>query len=164
MRVVAVLVGVALAELAVLLWVAAWLGPWPVLAAIVLTGLLGAGILRRQGRAALAALAGLPARGGDNPLAQLADGSLLAIAGGMLLLPGLLGDAAGLALLVPPVRRAIVRSLPRATFAAAGAARPQGGHGNVIEGTYRVVGEADGPAPAPPATRPVRHPGDAPRH
>nr|MCU0909632.1 FxsA family protein [Paracoccaceae bacterium] len=73
---------------------------------------------------------------GEDPAAALVHGALAVLAGLMLLVPGFLTDAIGLALLLPPVQAAIT-----ARLRAAGASR--GGHPGhdptVFDGTWHEV-------------------------
>jgi UPF0716 family protein affecting phage T7 exclusion len=45
---------------------------------------------------------------GELPAQQMLEGLMLALGGGLLVLPGFISDAAGLLLLLPPVRRFLV--------------------------------------------------------
>jgi len=79
---------------------------------IVLTGVLGALVLRYEGlrcwrrfRDQLAA--------GELPAEPLLDGIMILAAGMLLVTPGVLTDLAGLLLLLPPVRRLLKRSVRR---------------------------------------------------
>jgi len=68
------------------------------------SAMLGIWAVRTQGQSALLKVraemaAGLP------PQTHFLDGLLLFFGGVLLILPGLIGDAAGLLLLIPPVRR-----------------------------------------------------------
>lgn len=98
---------VPLVELALLLWIGARIGVLPTVALILVTGVVGASLARLQGlatwrrfQAALAA--------GRLPGSELLEGLLILVAGALLLTPGILTDAAGFLLLVPPARRWIV--------------------------------------------------------
>jgi UPF0716 protein FxsA len=98
---------VPLVELALLLWIGARIGVLPTVALILGTGVAGASLARLQGlatwrrfQAALAA--------GRLPGSELLEGLLILVAGALLLTPGILTDAAGFLLLVPPARRWIV--------------------------------------------------------
>lgn len=105
MRLALLLVFVAypLLELALLIRAGQAWGFWPVLGAIVGTGLLGLAVLRRQGfKVAEKLSAELDA--GRTPVAPLADSGLVLAAGAFLISPGLIGDVLGLLLLLPPVR------------------------------------------------------------
>lgn len=102
-----VLVGFGLwgmAEIAAFVVMGAWIGVLGVLAVVLGTGVLGVVVLRRLGMAAVGQM-----RGGVVMLRPEALGvsGLLALAGVMLVLPGLLTDLVGLVLLVPAVRRGI---------------------------------------------------------
>ena len=99
---------VPLAELALLLWIGGRIGLLATVTLILVTGALGAALARRQGLAtwrrfqeALAA--------GRLPGRELLEGLLILVAAALLLTPGVLTDAAGFLLLVPPARRWIVR-------------------------------------------------------
>ncbi|MEO1136901.1 MAG: FxsA family protein [Pseudomonadota bacterium] len=97
-----------IAEIWVLLTAAQAFGPLPVIAACLFTAFLGGFILRMQGLSALnAARADLET--GRLPVNAAIDGALLIVAAPFLMTPGFLTDAAGFALLVPPLRRAIAR-------------------------------------------------------
>lgn len=93
----------AVVELLLLIWLASKLGVLIVAAGVILSALIGLFELRRQGPGALRALrAALQQR--RLPAKELADGVLLLTAGGLLILPGLLSDLAGAALMVPRLR------------------------------------------------------------
>ncbi len=134
------LVAVPLAELWLLIEVGSRIGALTTVALVVLTAVLGAGLLRWQGletlRRAQAALAqGVP------PAVELVEGALLVLAGAFLLTPGFMTDAAGFALLVPGLRRAAAVVLLRRWLGPPGG--PTGGVGprprgpQVIEGEWR---------------------------
>lgn len=116
-----ILVAYPLLELAVLIRVGQIIGVAPTLAIVIGTALLGLVTIKQQGfnmvRRARQALAS-----GTPPVLPVAEGALVYLAGFLLVLPGLIGDAFGLLLLIPPVRRAIAAwSLGR--FASEGATR-----------------------------------------
>ena len=71
---------------------------------VVATGIIGASLARRQGLAAWRNFNAELGRGGL-PADAMLDGVLILLAGAVLITPGLITDALGLALLVPPVRR-----------------------------------------------------------
>lgn len=104
-----------LAEVLLLLRVEGWLGLLPTVGLVVATGLGGAWLARRQGLAVLARLRAEVARGAP-PGGPLVEGALLLVAGCLLVTPGLLTDAVGFLLLLPPFRRALVRGLRRRVF------------------------------------------------
>ncbi|MFQ5423321.1 MAG: FxsA family protein [Phycisphaerae bacterium] len=99
-------------ELVILLRVGAILHVGPTIGIIVATGLIGATLARRQGLRTVTRInAELTA--GRMPASELADGALILLAGALLVTPGFLTDAFGLALLVPACRSRIRRTLVR---------------------------------------------------
>lgn len=138
---------VPLAELALLLWIGGRIGLLATVTLILVTGALGAALARRQGLAtwrrfqeALAA--------GRLPGRELLEGLLILVAGALLLTPGVLTDAAGFLLLVPPARRWIVGRAElrlRGRFVLAGAAGgPKAGgaadlRADVIDADFEVL-------------------------
>jgi UPF0716 protein FxsA len=86
-----------------------WQSFWLTVAIIVATGLLGAVLARREGLRVLAKIRERMRRG-ELPADSLLDGVLILIAAALLVTPGLMTDAAGFVLLVPPTR-ALVRGL-----------------------------------------------------
>ena len=130
----ALLVAVPLAELWLLIEIGSRIGALTTVGLVVLTAVLGAGLLRWQGfetlRRAQASLArGVP------PAVELVEGALLVVAGAFLLTPGFLTDAVGFALLVPGVRHAAAAALLRRWLGPpSGGAGPRGPR--VIEGEW----------------------------
>lgn len=152
-------IAVPIAEIALFIQVGDLIGLWPTLATIVVTALLGATLVRRQGLAALdraqAALAE------DRfPVEEVVTGLCLLISGALLLTPGFLTDAIGFALLIPPLRAAIGGALirqaaksKRFTVHTAGPGGPEGKGGArrgpdgrpIIDGEFEEV-DPDAPA------------------
>ena len=97
-------------ELAVILKVGGWLGVWPTLGLIVLSAVAGSILMRQQGLAALADLQ-RSFRELRDPTGAIAHGALILLAGALMVTPGFLTDVTGLALLVPQVRRMVMRGL-----------------------------------------------------
>src|SRR5438270_7307732 len=96
---------VAAVELALLILVAHQIGLLATVALVLVTSLLGAWLLRREGvRAwrALRAAAGAGRRVGP----EVSDGAVGVLSGVLLVTPGFLTDLLGLALRVPVARRA----------------------------------------------------------
>ena len=112
MRVLAGLTLYLAAEVAVLWLVGAQLGFLGLVTVLVASAFIGTWAVGHEGRRSLRALAGA-ARSGRPADAELADGMIVAAAGVLLVLPGLIGDAVGLVLLVPPVRRTVARRVVR---------------------------------------------------
>jgi UPF0716 protein FxsA len=103
---------VPLIELALLIRLGQWIGLLGTLAIVAGTAVLGAALARRHGVRAWTAIRD-ELRAGRVPASALADGLLILIGGIVLLTPGLLTDALGFALLLPPTRNALKRSLRR---------------------------------------------------
>jgi UPF0716 protein FxsA len=102
-RLVALFVIVPLVELALLIRIGQWIGLLPTVALVVITGVVGAALARREGlRTFFSMKADL--RGGRFPVGRILDGVLILVAGGLLLTPGILTDILGFALLVPGSR------------------------------------------------------------
>ncbi len=78
----------------------------PTLLLVVLTGIAGAWMARTQGLMVLLTIQRELAEG-RMPAPQMIDGVMILVAGVLLLTPGLITDAAGFLLLVPPVRALI---------------------------------------------------------
>ncbi len=104
----ALFVIVPLIEIALFIQIGGWLTLWPTLAIVVLTAILGTWLVRVQGLRTLARLQAALDRF-ENPTAPLAHGAMILFAGALLLTPGFLTDAIGLALLMPPVRVLLLR-------------------------------------------------------
>jgi len=126
--VVVAFVVVPLAELWVILSVGDAIGVLPTILILLADSVLGALLLRAQGRGAwrrfVEAL-----RFARIPSHELADGLLLVVGGALLLTPGFLTDTVGVLLLVPPSRAVVRRGLERAVARrmAAGLAGAAGG-------------------------------------
>ncbi len=111
---VALFIVVPILELYVIIKVGGLIGVLPTLALLLVMSLLGATLLRHQGRNAWQRFnAALAER--RFPGREVADGLMITIGGALLLTPGFITDAVGLLLLLPPTR-AIARGLLRAYF------------------------------------------------
>ena len=111
-RVFALVVVTVLVEIAVIIEVGRRLGVLNTIGLLILVSLVGAVIVRAQGLGLLRRVI-TEVEAHRVPGAALADGALLAAAGGLLVVPGFVTDAAGLLLLVPPVRTGVRRWLRR---------------------------------------------------
>ncbi len=153
-----ILVGVPIGEIAILIKVGKIIGFWETIGAVILTALIGTHLLRRQG---LAVLKKVQASISENrfPVDEVFDGLSLLFAGALLLTPGFITDAIGLALFVPPFRAVLRLGLAR-LFAARGhvhgsglgdgmGAAPVPGGGPVIDGDFEDVTENNEDAPRP---------------
>ena len=111
------IVALPLAEVWFVLSVSAPLVGWPLtLLLLASTSVLGAWLLRREGRAIwLQALDAM--RLGQVPYQQFVDGLLVAFGAALMLTPGFISDIMGLVLLAPltrrPFRRLVIRSIER---------------------------------------------------
>jgi UPF0716 protein FxsA len=88
------------------------IGLWPTLGLVIGSGMLGVMVLRLQGVRAQTGLR-QAMQGFGAPGVPLAHEALILLAGGLLILPGLLTDILGLLLLLPPVRSLLIARLSR---------------------------------------------------
>ena len=131
---------VPLIEIALFIQVGGLIGLWPTLAIVVLTAIAGTWLVRSQGSMELARLRNSFEELRD-PMDPLAHGAMILFAGALLLTPGFFTDAVGLALLMPPVRRAALRQLRsriRVETFAYGQRPPEPGP-DVIDGDWEDV-------------------------
>jgi UPF0716 protein FxsA len=98
---------VPLIEIGLFIQVGGAIGLWPTLGIVVLTAIIGTYLVRSQGLAAMNSLRGSFSRLED-PSEPLAHGAMILLAGALLLTPGFFTDSVGFALLVPPVRMAVI--------------------------------------------------------
>lgn len=91
-------------EIMVLIKVGSFLGLFWTILLILSTAVIGVNILRQQGMAVLTR-AGQKLNEGSLPAHELAEGFLLALAGALLITPGLVTDTIGFCLLVPSIRQ-----------------------------------------------------------
>ena len=110
MWLLALFVAVPLIEIALFIQVGGAIGLWPTLGIVVLTAIIGTWLVRTQGLMALGQLRDSFSELRD-PTEPLAHGAMILFSGALLLTPGFFTDAAGFALLVPPVRSAVFRYL-----------------------------------------------------
>ncbi|MFP3914616.1 MAG: FxsA family protein [Actinomycetota bacterium] len=96
-------VGVPLVEMALLIWVGGRIGVGATLAVILLTGIAGASLVKRQGLSVWYSAQERLAMG-SLPADEMVHGAMLLVAGAFLLTPGFLTDVVGFSLLVPSVR------------------------------------------------------------
>lgn len=134
-----VFIVVPILEIAVFIQAGEWIGLWPTLAGIVMTALIGAALVRRQGLSVLEK-AQRSVNEGRFPVAEVFDGLCLVLAGALLLTPGFLTDTAGFLLLLPPLRAFLRGTIGRRMMASG-----------------RVGVWTDGPSPPrPPPSSPGR--------
>jgi UPF0716 protein FxsA len=147
----ALFLGLPLIEIAVLIKVGQWIGFWPTLGLLVLSATVGLLVIRQQGVSMVGRMFDTMNRGGLL-VVSMVDSYATILAGCLLIVPGFISDAVGLALLVPPLRRlALGAVLPgfaqarrRHAGRAADLARPaEPAPPIVIEGTYERLDEDD---------------------
>jgi UPF0716 protein FxsA len=140
---------VPIAELYVIIQVGHLIGVWPTLLLLLADSVLGAMVLKNQGRSAWRRFnEALAAR--RFPGREVADGALIIVGGTLLLTPGFITDIFGLFFLLPPTRAIARRVLKRLTigrFAIVGAGGfgpigPSSG-GNGPSRDYDVEGTAE---------------------
>lgn len=103
---------VPIVEIAVFILVGDLIGVWPTLGLVVGSAVLGALLLRRQGLSVLTRIRAETAAG-RLPGRELVHGVMILAAGILLLTPGLVTDAIGYLLFIPPVRDLAWRFLRR---------------------------------------------------
>ena len=150
MRLMTALLLLPIVEIALFIRIGGLIGLLPTLALVIASAWLGLAVMRRQGLAALADVQRSVEQLRD-PSAPLAEGALMLLAGGLLVLPGFLTDALGLALLIPTVRRRVrARFGRRVTKRVHGAAWPRPAS-PVIEAEYVVLDESPARPGRPPS-------------
>ncbi|TWB38139.1 FxsA family protein [Nitrospirillum pindoramense] len=132
MRLPLLLIAYLLAEIAAFAWVGEKVGVLGTVALVVLSTIVGLWLVQRQGLDALRKAAGLGP--GQAPVVEAWDGLCLATAGVLFAVPGFISDLAGAALLIPPVRRALLGQAQRLSGA-----------------TFTVRTTSTGPGPGTPA-------------
>jgi UPF0716 protein FxsA len=93
-------------EIGLFVVVGSRIGIWPTMAIVLLTAVLGANLVSRQGRGVLGQMR-TEFASGQFPARTLAHGAMILIAGALLLTPGFLTDAIGFSLLSAQVREVI---------------------------------------------------------
>jgi UPF0716 protein FxsA len=166
---------IPIAEIAVFIKAGQIIGLGWTLAVVVLTAVAGTALLRRQGLKVLAQTQEKLNRG-ELPVGEMFDGICLLVAGALLLTPGFITDAVGLALFIPPVRL-LLGTFFLTRMMKGGSARvwvngeevsaggpgggPRGGRGGpIIDGEYTDVTGGNDRDDGPP--RQIGEPGDSP--
>ncbi len=103
---IALFIGLPIVELALLFEVHSAVGFLPTVLLVLLTGVTGATLVRRQGLATLLKIQREMSIG-NVPAPQMMDGVMILVAGALLVTPGLITDLSGFGLLIPYVREHI---------------------------------------------------------
>lgn len=129
---------VPLVEIYVLLEVGGVIGALPTIGLVVLTAVIGAGLIRAQGLATLGRIQAEMDRG-ELPAVGIVEGFLLLVAGALLLTPGFVTDTLGFLVLIPPLRRRVIEAFLEKRLMSAGTSAGPGDRSRprVIEGEYR---------------------------
>lgn len=99
---------VPIAEIATFVWVGSRIGVGATLLLVVIGIMVGLWLVRLQGFATAGKVQAMIARG-ESPAQGMLEGLALLAAGVLFLVPGFLTDIAALLLLIPPLRRWIIR-------------------------------------------------------
>ena len=99
---------VPIAELFLIIKVGAFLGIFSTLAILILDSFIGAWLVKRQGLS-LIRRAKLRMSAGEMPGDELVTGLAVLVAGALMLTPGFLTDAIGMALLISPIRSVLIK-------------------------------------------------------
>jgi UPF0716 protein FxsA len=152
---------VPVVEIFVILQVGQIIGPFPTLALLIFESLLGAWLLKREGRAAWVSLQRAVASG-RLPGQELVDAGLVLVGGTLLLAPGFITDVVGFFFILPPTRPLtrrllvwlLVRRTARLTARAEWVARQQAGPRGSGRAPGRQSGRPSGRSPGR-ASRPL---------
>ena len=101
-----------LVELAILVYLGTLVGVLYTILIVVITGLIGALLVRSQGLATLSRIRS-DIEHGILPADEIFKGVLILIGGLLLLTPGLVTDLAGFAMLIPQTRNVVAKRLRR---------------------------------------------------
>lgn len=128
-------IGVPLLELIVIVRVGQTIGVGWTILLLVVDSIIGAWLLKREGRRALAAL-GTAFGSGRMPARELADGILILVGGVLMLTPGFLSDIVGI-LCILPLTRPVARGALTRFVAARLVMVPPGGMSGGVPGNQR---------------------------
>ena len=154
----ALFVVVQIVEIWLLIKVGQAIGGWQTLLLLVLDSLLGAWLLRREGRRTWRAFR-LALEQRRVPAREVADGVLVIVGGTLLITPGFLSDLVGVLFLLPPTRAAIRPVLTRLVTARFGVVGVLGdaalrtrrhssySRPTVVDGEVVQPGQHEGPPP-----------------
>lgn len=144
-KILLAVIAISLLELALLVKLGMMIGFWPMLAVIFGVGALGLLLAQSQGLRTLRAIQSDLAVG-RIPAPRLLDQAMILVGGVLLILPGLLTDLAGLALVLPPsralVKKVVGKRLARRVrcgHPGAPGGQAQGGTDISDQATYTVI-------------------------
>ncbi len=136
-------------EIGLFIQVGGYIGMWKTIAIVIITAIIGTTLLRRQGISTMARLQS-SLQTGENPVDPIAHGALILVSGVLLLTPGFFTDGIGFALLIPPIRSALIKwgaakVLGSGNFTMK--TETQGGQStnndNILDGDYSVIDDED---------------------
>lgn len=150
MRLFWLFLAVPIIEIALFIQVGGLIGLWPTLAIVVLTAIIGTGLMRSQGAQAWREIQSSFGEMRD-PTRPLAHGVMILMAGMLLLTPGFFTDTLGLLLLIPKFRDGVMKRVAsRVTVTQMGAQMNRGSyHPHADDGTIDgefVVTDPDQPS------------------
>lgn len=124
------------------------IGVWWTILLVVLTAVIGAGLLRQQGLSTLARFQQNMGQG-KLPAQEMVEGILLAVGGALLMTPGFVTDTFGFLCLMPFSRKFIAANIIKRSavsmsahmggFSQGGNSSPFGSDSNTYEGEYTEV-------------------------
>ena len=155
MWVLLTILAVPLIEIGLFVTIGGAIGLWATLAWVIAAVVLGLVVLKGIAETGSVALSADMNEMRD-PLSPIAHRAMVALAGGLLILPGFLTDFIGILLLIPPVRSVIMKLVAKRLSRGVVVVRSQ-----VIDGDWREVTPNDPPGGA---AKPVIPPADATRH
>ena len=142
-RLILALTVIPLVELLILLKLAEAVSWGPTIALVIVTGVVGAALARREGVRALARIQEV-ANSGQAPTLPMVEAVMILVAGVVLVTPGILTDLAGFVLLIPPFRRRIARRAVDAISRRVVVMHP-GGFSSAVSGTQGETSETGDP-------------------
>lgn len=101
---------IPLVEIYFLVQIGEQIGAWKTVLLVIVTAVIGVVLLRQQGLKVLLK-ANQAMQAGQMPAQELFDGLILAVVGVLLVTPGFFTDALGFILLIPTVRKVLMRGL-----------------------------------------------------
>ncbi len=140
-----------IAEIAVLINVGEIIGGWNTVLLVILSAMIGAYLVKREGVSTLAQ-AQLKMQQGQVPAEEIGSGLLLLVAGVLLVTPGFITDVFGLLLTLPYTRKKIGGVLfhalngkmhASAHFSQSGFSQTYAQNDDIIDGEFRETGQAD---------------------